>query len=54
VDYQRELAEKEGELTKSIIDGWRRSCAASDKSEGYALIVERNESGVIFAPTISI
>ena len=51
VDYQRELAEKEGELTKVIIERMEKILRRIGQTDGYALIVERNESGVIFAPT---
>jgi outer membrane protein len=51
VDYQRELAEKEGELTKSIVERMEKILRRIGQSEGYALIIERNEAGVIFAPS---
>lgn len=51
VDYQRELAEKEGELTKVIIERMEKILRRIGQSEGYSLIVERNEAGVIFAPS---
>jgi len=51
VEYQRELAEKEGELTKVIIERMEKILRRIGQTDGYALIVERNESGVIFAPT---
>jgi outer membrane protein len=51
VDYQRELAEKEGELTKVIIERMEKILRRIGQAEGYAMIVERNEAGVIFAPT---
>jgi outer membrane protein len=51
VDYQRELAEKEGELTKSIVERMERILRRIGQAEGYALIIERSEAGVIFAPT---
>jgi outer membrane protein len=51
VDYQRELAEKEGELTKQIIERMERILRRIGQTEGYQLIVERNEAGVIYVPT---
>jgi outer membrane protein len=51
VDYQRELAEKEGELTKSIIERMEKILRRIGQTEGYTLIVERNEAGVIYVPT---
>ena len=51
VDYQRELAEKEGELTKTIVERMEKILRRVGQTEGYALIVERNEAGVIYVPT---
>jgi outer membrane protein len=51
VDYQRELAEKEGEKTKVIIQRMEKILQDLGKSEGYALVIERNEAGVIFVPS---
>jgi outer membrane protein len=51
VEYQRELAEKEGELTKSIVERMERILRRIGQSEGYSMIVERGEAGVIFVPT---
>jgi outer membrane protein len=51
VEYQRELAEKEGELTKSIIERMEKILRRIGQTEGYTLIVERNEAGVIYVPT---
>ncbi|MET0286443.1 MAG: OmpH family outer membrane protein [Polyangiales bacterium] len=51
MEYQRELAEKEGELTKSIVERMERILRRIGQSEGYAMIVERGEAGVIFVPT---
>jgi outer membrane protein len=50
VDYQRELAEKEGELTKVIVERMERILRRIGQTEGYSLIVERNEAGVIYVP----
>lgn len=48
MDYQRELAEKEAEMTSSIIERMERILVALGESEGYTLIVERGEGGVIW------
>lgn len=50
VDYQRELAEKEGELTKSIVARMERILRRIGQTEGYSLILERGEAGVIYVP----
>lgn len=48
MDYQRELAEKEAEMTSSIIERMERILVAVGEAEGYTLIVERGEGGVIW------
>lgn len=51
VEYQRELAQKEAQLTRSIIARMERILRRIGQAEGYELIVERNEGGVIWVPT---
>ncbi len=51
VEYQRELAEKEGELTKSIVERMEKILRRIGQTDGYTMIVERGESGVIYVPT---
>jgi outer membrane protein len=51
VEYQRELAEKEGELTKSIVERMERILRRIGQTDGYSLIIERGEAGVIYVPT---
>jgi outer membrane protein len=51
VEYQRELAEKEGELTKSIVERMEKILRRIGQTDGYTLIMERGESGVIYVPT---
>ncbi len=51
MEYQRELAEKEGELTKSIVERMERILRRVGQTDGYAMIVERGEAGVIFVPS---
>ena len=50
MDYQRELAEKEGELTKVIVERMERILRRIGQTDGYSLIVDR-ASGVIYVPT---
>jgi outer membrane protein len=51
VENQKELAEKEGELTKDIVARMEKILRRIGQTDGYSLIVERGESGVIFVPT---
>jgi outer membrane protein len=51
MEFQRELASKEGELTKDIIERMQRIMRRVGQSEGYSLVLERNESGVVFVPS---
>lgn len=51
VEYQRELAEKEGELTKTIIERMEKILRRIGQTESYTLIMERSEAGIIFVPT---
>ena len=50
-EYQRELAEKEGELTKVIVERMERILRRIGQTDGYSMIVERGEAGVIYVPT---
>jgi outer membrane protein len=51
VEYQRELAQKEGELTQKILEKMQDILRRIGQRDGYTLIVERNEGGVIWSPT---
>ncbi len=51
VEFQRELAAKEGELTKPIMDRMQRIMRHIGQAEGYSLILERNEAGVVYVPS---
>ena len=51
VDYQRELSSKEAELTKDIIARMQRILRRIGQREGYTLVLERSEAGVIFVPS---
>ncbi len=50
VEYQRELATKEAQLTKGILERMQNILRRVGRDEGYTLIVERNEGGVVWAP----
>lgn len=49
--YQREVAEKEAELTSPIVRRMEQILRQLGQAEGYALIVERSQGGVVFVPT---
>lgn len=51
MEYQKELQQKEGELTKQIVQRMEVILRRIGQAEGYAMIVERNEGGVVWAPT---
>jgi len=51
MEFQRELAEKEAKLTKSILDRMYEIVRRVGQSEGYTIIVERNEGGVVWVPS---
>lgn len=51
VEYQRELAEKEGEMTQVIIQRMEQILRRIGQTDGYTLIMERNEAGVVWVPT---
>lgn len=51
MEFQRELASKEGELTKDIIERMQRIMRHVGQAEGYSLVLERNESGVVYVPS---
>lgn len=51
VDYQRELASKEAELTKVIIERMESILRHLGQTEGYTLILERGEAGVMWVPS---
>ena len=50
MEFQRELQSKEGELTKGIIDRMQRIMRRVGQTDGYTLILERSEGGVVFVP----
>jgi outer membrane protein len=51
MEMQRELQSKEGELTKDIIERMQRIMRRVGQTDGYTLVLERNESGVVFVPS---
>ncbi|MDH3201931.1 MAG: OmpH family outer membrane protein [Myxococcales bacterium] len=51
VDYQRELSTKEAELTKKILDKMQGILRRIGQTDGYTLIVEANEGGVVWVPS---
>jgi outer membrane protein len=51
VEYQRELAQKEAQLTKGILERMQGILRRIGQSENYTMIVERNEGGVVWAPS---
>jgi outer membrane protein len=51
MEFQRELAAKEGELTKPILERMQRVMKRIGQADGYALIVERGEAGVVYVPS---
>jgi len=51
VDYQRELSTAEAELTKKILDKMQGILRRIGQTEGYTMIIEANEGGVVLVPT---
>lgn len=51
VEYQRELAEKEAELTKNIFARMESILRRMGTSEGYSIILDRNEGGIVWGRT---
>jgi outer membrane protein len=51
VQYQQELSTKEGELTQKILEKMQAILRRIGQSEGYTLIIEANEGGVVWVPT---
>ena len=51
VEFQREIAAKEGELTKPILERMQRIMRRMGQAEGYTLILERSEAGVVYIPS---
>lgn len=51
MEYQRELAAKEAELTQGILERMQGILRRIGQREGYSLIVERSQGGVIWVPS---
>ena len=51
MEFQRELAAKEGELTKPIIERMQRIVRRIGQTDGYALVLDRGEAGVVYVPS---
>jgi outer membrane protein len=51
MEFQRELQAKEGEMTKPILERMQRVMRRIGQSDGYALILERGEAGVVYVPS---
>jgi len=49
-EYQRELAAKEAELTGEILERMQAILRRIGQAEGYTLILEANEGGVVWVP----
>lgn len=50
-EYQQELAAAEQKLSQPILSRLSRIVRRMGQAEGYAVIVERNQAGVVWAPT---
>ena len=50
VEYRRELAQKEAKLTKGILETMAGILRRMGQRDGYTMIVERNEGGVMWVP----
>jgi outer membrane protein len=51
MDFQRELGAKEGELTKGILERMHRIMRRIGQADGYALVLDRAEAGVVYTPS---
>lgn len=51
MEFQRELGSKEGDLTKSIVERMQRIMRRIGQTDGFTLILERSEGGVVFVPS---
>lgn len=50
-DYQREMATKEGELTKNILVNIRQVVQSVGAKGGYSMIFEKSQQTLLYAPT---
>jgi len=50
VQYQQELSTKEAELTQKILEKMQKILRRIGQTDGYTLIIEANEGGVVWVP----
>ena len=51
VQYQQELSTKEAELTQKILEKMQGILRRIGQTEGYTMIIEANEGGVVWVPS---
>jgi outer membrane protein len=51
VQYQQELTQKEAELTGKILEKMQEILRRLGQTDGYTLIVEANEGGIVWVPS---
>jgi len=51
VEFQQELAAKEAELTGGILEKMQEIMQRIGQAEGYTIVLEANESGVVWTPS---
>jgi outer membrane protein len=51
VTYQQELSTKEAELTQKILEKMQEILRRIGQTDGYTLIIEANEGGVVWVPS---
>lgn len=51
MDFQRELAAKEAEFTQPILERMQEIVHRIGQSDGYALIIDRSQGGVVYTPS---
>mgnify|MGYP001811669587 FL=1 len=51
MQYQQELSSKEGELTQKILEKMQVILRRIGQTDGYTLIMEANEGGVVWVPS---
>jgi outer membrane protein len=51
MEFQRELAAKEAELTKGILERMQRIVKRIGQADGYSMILDRSSSGVVYVPS---
>ena len=51
MQYQQELSTKEAELTQKILEKMQAILRRIGQTDGYTLIVEANEGGVVWVPS---